>query len=597
MSNKIISLVLCVLAMGATSIDAQVNTDDLTPLEIAYTTKVRDDLASVTVTIDVHNVNTKNLRVAMPNWSPGSYGIRRFGANIESLKVSSMATAAGSDIKPLQIDHQTWSIPATGIRHIRISYDVPARSRRFSGGETTPEQRTGFHFQGPGTYMYVVGAKSRPITVRYELPEGWDVANGLLATSLPHTRRARDYDTFIDAPTTVGHFVTKRFEVAGTPFSCVYFSAAQKYDFDVDGFTDICRRIVVTQGELFGTFPFPNYVFLFNLGGGGGGLEHLNSTSIGLRAGSMKRDIRSGASVTSHEFFHTWNVKRIRPVALGPFEYEHENYTGNLWVSEGWTSYYGDLTMARAGVISEEEFLFKIQRTIARELNKPARKEHSVFWASRNVWHRGDRSPRVDYYAKGELLGALIDLKIRHVTNNKKSLDDVMRFFNRWFAERGVGFEEGDVERACTAISNYDFSEFFARHVRGTLDPPVARYLSYAGVDYQPRPEIRATLPVPVRWGRRGSGTIGGTTQRRTAANIRSGDEIISINGKTAALRNAVRESTVGDTVRLRLRRNGKEFDAEVKSIGEERISPILRFIDNPTPTQLAIRQSWLTGK
>jgi predicted metalloprotease with PDZ domain len=310
----------------------------------------------------------------------------------------------------------------------------------------------------------------------------------------------------------------------------------------------------------------------------------------------MKRDIMSGASVTSHEFFHTWNVKRIRPVTLGPFEYEHENYTGNLWVSEGWTSYYGDLTMARAGVISHEEMLFKLQRAIAREMNKSARKEHSVYWASRNVWH-SDRSSRVDYYAKGEILGALIDLKIRHETGNKKSLDDVMRFFNRWFAEGGIGFQENDVERACTAISNYDFSEFFARHVRGTVDPPIAECLSYAGIDYDPRPEIRAALPMPVRWGRRGSVTIGGESSRRYASNIRGGDQIIGINGKTSELRTTLGGLGVGDTVKITLKRADREFNAELKSISEERISPILRFSPSATPMQLNIRKGWLTGK
>ena len=592
----LITALLC-LAMGG-SAQAQTNRDDLTPMEISYTTTVRKDLKSVAVTIDIRNVNTPHLRIAMPNWSPGAYGIRRYGANIEALTTTAVLGDKSRVVEPLQIDHQTWSIPASGVRHMRVSYGVPARSRRFTGGRSAEKAPTGFHFQGPGTYMYVVGAKSRPVHVKYELPEGWDVANGLLKTKTKHTRRARDYDTFIDAPTTVGHFLTKTFEVAGTPFSCVYFAASQEYDFDVDGFTNICRDIVKNQGELFGTFPFPNYVFLFNVGGGGGGLEHLNSTSIGLNSGAMKRDIRSGASVTAHEFFHTWNVKRIRPVTLGPFEYEHENYTGNLWVSEGWTSYYGDLTMARAGVISQEEMLFKLQRAIAREMNKSARKEHSVYWASRNVWH-SNRGSRVDYYAKGEILGALIDLKIRHETNNKKSLDDVMRFFNRWFAESNEGFQERDVERACTAISNYDFNEFFARHVRGTVDPPIAEYLAYAGIDYDPRSRIQAALPIPVRWSRRGEGigTITGESSKRYAANIRGGDRIIGINGKTKALRGALGESKIGDTLTLTLRRNEKDFSAELKSIAEERISPILRFTPDPTPLQRTIRESWLSGK
>src|SRR5262249_61504849 len=130
----------------------------------------------------------------------------------------------------------------------------------------------------------------------------------------------------------------------------------QVYDFDLSAFADVCRRIAAYQGNLFGSFPFPNYVFLFTLPGGGG-LEHLNSTSIGLDPGSMKADVKAGASVTAHEFFHLWNVKRIRPATLGPFEYEHEDYTSDLYVCEGWTSYYGDLTLVRTGIIDPKPYL------------------------------------------------------------------------------------------------------------------------------------------------------------------------------------------------------------------------------------------------
>lgn len=582
---------MTLLLIGALSplVVAQSNRDDLTPLDIDYKLAILADKATVHVELDVRHLARPTTHVAMPNWTPGAYGIRRFGGKVDELT----ATSGGRALSVLQIDPLTWSIDTNGIDTMRVSYRIKQRPGRF-GSRATGDKKTGMQVSGPGTYMYVVGAKSRPVSVRYELPEGWKFANGLLPTDDPMVRRARDYDTFIDAPTLFGVFRQHDFEVNGTPFHCVFFENQQEYDFDVSAFVDICKRIVTHQGEMFGSFPFPNYVFLFTLPGGGG-LEHLNSTSIGLNALAQSRDPRAGAFVTAHEFFHLWNVKRIRPKALGPFEYEHENYTGNLWVSEGWTSYYGDLTLVRTGITSPKEFLSAFERYIGRELNKDARHEHSVFWASRNVWHRDRNEPaRVDYYSKGEILGAMIDLKIRHETGNRKSLDDVMVFLNRWFAERDTGFEEGDIERACTAISNYDFSEFFARHVRGVLDPPLAEYLAYAGIEYTEEYAGLAALPFTTRRGR--SGISVSDTNGSEAVQV--GDTITALAGERG-VRAAVflRGRKPGEKIQVEFQRAGLVEKVEVALVERKRMTPTLRFVEQPSADQLRIRQGWLTGK
>ncbi|HEX5052688.1 MAG TPA: hypothetical protein VFZ65_13005 [Planctomycetota bacterium] len=567
---------------------AQQNRDDLTPLDIGYTVSVLDDKATVHVDVDVHHLARPTTRVAIPNWMPGAYGIRDFGAQIDGLT----ATSGERKLDVLQIDPLTWSIDTQGIDTMRVAYDTKQRPGRF-GPRATGDEKTGMQISGPATYVYVVGAKERPVTVRYRLPEGWKYANGLLPTDDPLVRRARDYDTFIDAPTQVGIFKSYDFDVNGTPFQCVFFENQQRYDFDVPAFVDLVKRIAAYEGSLFGSFPFPNYVFLFTIPGGGG-LEHLNSTSIGLNAAAQAKDPRAGAFVTAHEFFHLWNVKRIRPKVLGPFEYEHENYTGNLWVSEGWTSYYGDLALVRTGITSRDEFLSSFARYIQTELNKDSRKEHSVYWASRNVWHRErDEAPRVDYYAKGEMLGAMIDLKIRHETDNRKSLDDVMVFLNRWFAERGVGFEEGDIERACTAISNHDFGEFFARHVRGTLDPPLAEYLAYAGIEYREQNEVASALPFETR---RGGNGLRVTTA--SVAEVQTGDVVTAL-GSERGVQPAVflKERKPGEKVQVELLRDGKTEQVEVSLREQKRMTPTLRFVDAPTEQQQRIRDGWLGGK
>lgn len=588
------TLIAFLVVSAAVLAPAQENRDDLTFLELQYLTKVLEDKKTLHIGIAIDGIRRPHTRIAMPNWTPGSYSLRRFGEQVKNLEARD---EKGRELAITQLDHQTWSIATAGVQQMKVSYDIRHPRPRF-GGRVRGEP-TGIHFQAPTIYMYVVGGLKTPIRVRYELPEGWRVANGLLTTSDPNLRRARDYDTFIDAPTILGVFKEHDFEVSGTPFKCVFFSNRQQYDFDIPAFGDICKKIVASQGELFGTFPFPNYVFLFNMSGGGGGLEHLNSTSIGLSSRSLRRDPRSGASITSHEFFHTWNVKRIRPFSLGPFEYEHENYTGNLWVSEGWTTYYGGLTLVRTGIRSRDRYIAGLSGAIRRELNKDSRKKHSVYWASRNVWHRRRGEPaRVDYYAKGQILALCIDLEIRNATDNRLSLDDVMRFMNRWFGEGGPGFKEGDVERSCTAVSNHDFSEFFARHVRGTLDPPLKRCLGYVGVDYAATVK-KSELPFTYRrvdgglrvFSHREGSDIGEDGPKR-------GDVVTAIDGKPEFdLSTLLQSRDGGDEVTLTFQRDGEARTAKVALMARESTQVRLSMTPNPTARQRRIRESWLTGK
>jgi predicted metalloprotease with PDZ domain len=573
---------------------AQANRDDLTPVDVSYTCTVGKDLDTIKVALDVTNLRRPHTQLAMPNWMPGTYFIGRFGERVQDFAAT---TKQGGALSVVHADFQTWSVDTDGVDAMHVEYALPRRMAFFGRQAAASGPVTGFQIAGPSTFLYVVGQKDRPVSVRYQLPEGWEFSNGLRRTSDPSVRLAKDYDTFIDAPTVVGSFREQKFEVAGTPFSCMFFSNDQVYDFDMPAFADVCRRIATYQGQLFGSFPFPDYVFLFTLPGGGG-LEHLNSTSIGLDPAAMKKDVTAGASVTAHEFFHAWNVKRIRPKALGPFEYEHEDYTQNLYVSEGWTSYYGDLTLVRTGIIDPKAFLALFEGYIRVEMNKEGRKLHSVAWASRNVWHRDPDEPeRVDYYAKGELLGALIDLQIRHFTQNNRSLDDVMRFLNRWFAERGVGFEENDIERACTAISNHDFGEFFARHVTGTMDPPMAECFGYAGIDYSEATVTAAAFPFPLQRGRGGL-RIGAAATGAPAGLPEQGGMVTSIGGRADARADVIlRDHKPGDKVVVNWTKDGNAHETEVTLVEQKTMVPHIRMQESPNELQRRIRDSWFTGK
>jgi predicted metalloprotease with PDZ domain len=590
------TLIVLFLCLTIAPLGAQSNRDDMTPLDVTYTTTVAKDKKSVKIELSVVNLARATTHIAMPNWTPGAYRIGNYGKRIKDLVI---VDGGGNPLKVTVLDQKTWSVPTANVKKIKATYSLPVRGRRRFGRAPATGPVTGFQLAGPSTYIYIRGAKNAPVLSRYVIPEDWRIANGLIPTADPYVRHAKDYDTFIDAPTILGIYKEKNFDVNGTPFSCVFFQNSQEYDFDVDAFVEVCRKIVVNQGQLYGSFPFPNYVFLFTLPGGGG-LEHLNSTSIGLSPQRMKRDVRAGASVTSHEFFHTWNVKRIRPMTLGPFEYEHENYTGNLWVSEGWTSYFGDLTLCRTELLSRDDYLDGLKGICEREFNKDGRLEHSVYWASRNVWHgrRTGEPARVDYYGTGEILGAMIDLKIRHETNNRKSLDDVVIFMNRWFAESNVGFAEGDVLRACTAISNYDFKEFFARHVYGTIDPPLAEYFAYAGIEYTQR-NVEAAFPFTYRKGASGLRVFGRRAGQITNESVpKRGDTVVSVNGKVLEDPwSFLEQHKAGDAVKLVVMNDDVKREVEVNLVAKKLMVPSIRLMDHATDKQKQIRESWLTGK
>lgn len=586
-----------ILALAA-SLTAQVKTDDMNVLGLAYELRVLDDTQTIEMTLRIDGLDRPHLRVGMPEWTPGSYSIQGYGSWVSELH----ARSGERELEIARIDRGLWTIASEGCSTIELHYRIDPRQRRFTNFKPEPERRySGMHLQGPNTFLYVQGAeRGVPVSCRYVLPEGWAVANGMNVGADPFLRRAKDYDTLIDNPTILGRFERRTFIADDSEFACVFWSPADRYDFDIDGFVEICKKIVTYQGSIFGGFPFRRYEFLFTVSAfGGGGLEHLTSTSIGLGDRAMARNPVNGASITAHEFFHTWNVKRIRPATLGPFEYDKENYTGNLWVAEGWTSYYGDLTLMRTGLMSRPDYLNQMASGIAREGSKPRRKEHSVTWASRNIWHRdGDKDSggRVDYYTKGEILGFLIDLRIRDLTDGRKSLDDVMSFMNRWFAERDEGYREDDIERACTAVSNHDFGEFFARYVTGQMDPPYAEILAPLGLDFEDI-HLEADFPFTTRNQEDGISIRFLRPESRDSGLLR-GDLVTAIDGQIATNAEvALAGRKPGEKLVLDVKRDGETRKVEVELLDQPRIRTTLREAENLDERQRRLLEGWFEGR
>jgi predicted metalloprotease with PDZ domain len=423
--------------------------------------------------------------LVMPVWTPGSYLVREFERNVQDFAATD---AAGKQLNWEKINKNTWRIATNGARDWRATYKVYANELSVRTSELNSSHG---YWNNANLLMYPEGFLSSPSTVRVVAPDVWKVATGLPGVpGQRNTFRAENFDVLYDSPFEVSNFKSILFNVKGVPHRIVIDGAG---NYDPERMRRDVQKIVETQVELMGgEVPYRDYTFILHLrSNAGGGLEHANSTSLGYprfgftiargdratsaspNAGETQRDYRGFLSLVSHEFFHLWNVKRIRPDALGPFDYTKENYTKLLWVAEGITDYYSDLTLRRAGLITDGDFISAKAREIQALQNTPGRLVQSVEESSFDSWvkfYRPDENTinsQVSYYDKGAILGLLLDLEIRKRSNGAKSLDDVMRTLYTEFFKKDRNYTPADFQKASEAAAGGSLEEFFAKYVRG----------------------------------------------------------------------------------------------------------------------------------
>jgi predicted metalloprotease with PDZ domain len=571
--------------LGALSLRAQE-----TPPKLSISFDVdatRPESGLVHVSAVLSNNAEESLKVALPAWAPGAYRLMSYAKAVQNLA----ATGAGeAPLAVASVDERTWKIGAGKSGKIRISYDLAVEKTRMSPDHC--------FLAGPDSYFYVEGHKEAPCRVRFRVPEGWRVGTALEAQGPEYA--ARDYDTLIDCPTELGAFDLYEFEEDGATYQLVVHS---KGPVDQKKLVGMCRKVVHEQNAVFGVPPFRRYVFFYHFrdGPGGRGLEHLNSTDIVLSYPAVKADPKLAASITSHEYFHLWNVKRIRPYELGPFDYTGIVRSKALWFCEGVTSYFGDRALPRCGLWSDQTYLNHLASEIERLQNNPDRKVTSVEKASETVWDRKDW-PRVDYYNKGELLGLLIDLKIRTTTAGERGLDDVMRLLWRRYVmdpERqgkgwiGVGYPEDGLRLAVEDVSGKDWKEFFAQFVSGVEELPFEEVLAGAGLQARiavaRQPDLGVELQGPVV-------VLVPPLGEAAKAGVKPGDRISAINGvevSRANFRDQVQKLKPGDEVQLRLTRGEETLEVTFKTVSRERTSCSLSRVKEPTEAQKKILERW----
>jgi predicted metalloprotease with PDZ domain len=572
---------------------------------VRYTVTVRgDDRRAYHVEMEIRNVADSTLALQLPNWSPGSYRITNGWRNVAGLTATDAAGRAVTVTKP---DSLTWVVHGGSARTIVVRYAVGVggspNNRSYLGREAGL-------VDGPATYLYLVGRQQLPAQVRFTLPAGWRIGTGLQSTPDSTVYFAPSYDVLIDAPALVGRIQRWVFTADGTPHQIVVANDGRPVPFDTVAFVDMVRRITETAIAVFGQAPYQDYTYIFVVGNGGG-LEHLNSTTIGLNADSLAVDVRKAASVTSHEYFHTWNVKRIRPAVLGPFDYTRPQRSLDLWLSEGNTSYFSGLIQLRAGLITRDGYRGIVQNAISAHHANPARLLVSPERASWTTWDGPEANDgySISYYNQGQLLGLLLNIAIRDSTENRRSWEDVFRYlFAHYAGERGFASE--DLIHATNTVSGRDFQDFFRRYVSGTDEIPWNDYLERVGWHVEFTDSVEpvdlniAFVPPGMAFG-----APGPTDRWRlqitqgtawAEAGLRTGDVLVRVNGTDVMASptafDAFRALRAGDTITLGVLRGGRPLAVPVRGQPYRTTVAAVSELSNPSPRALRIREDMLAG-
>lgn len=448
-----------------------------------YTIGIRDAARHLfRIKIEASNINGATLDISLPSWTPGWYTIRPYAANVIKLQ----SHANGKRLSMRAIDKQTWRIITEGNRRLTVEYDYFADNLNVNGAELTDKRG---YFLGTNLFFYVPGhTNDTPSTLKFEIPEEWRIATGLKRGNEKNLYMIRDFDNLVDCPTVLGDFDDLTTTALGKTIHIVIDPRGQITAEAGDKLREYVRRIIESQGKMFGELPYDEYWVLYVTGRlrGRGALEHENSTNIMLS--SMPGDPLSVTGVTSHEHFHVWNVKRIKPAGLIPYDYSKEQYIRELWIAEGFTSYYGDIHIRRAGISSVGDYLRGLESQISALQNTEARKWVSLSDSSTITWlsYGGGMGPgytdfSTNYYNKGELVGMLLDLEIRGATRGKKSLDDVMRTLFERYYKSGRGYTNEDLEKVASEVAGRNFKDFFTRYVDGTDELDYNAAFQHAG--------------------------------------------------------------------------------------------------------------------
>ena len=543
----------------------------------------------------------------LPVWN-ALYQVRNFSQYVNWLRAR---TPSGRVMDVGKLDKSRWRISGAENGAL-VDYEIYADSAGPFGAQLNSHHA---FLNLAQVLMYPVDDRSHRMIITFEMPDGWHVATPLESDS-SNSFHADNYDRLVDSPVEISDFVEQDFDEAGGHYRVII--DAEPSDYDREKIVGDLHKIVAAATSWMNDRPFDNYMFIYHFprGPAGGGMEHAYSTAIDLSAEALKSGsggitgVASTAgspalrAVTAHEFFHLWNVKRIRPQTLEPADYSKENYTRALWFSEGVTSTAEGIIQLRAGLLDDRGYFARLGDEITELERRPARLTQSAEESSLDAWLEGDayyRRPErsISYYNKGELLGTMLDLEVREASHGRSSLREVFQWMNRNYAKQGRFFKDSDgVREAVEAVSHADLGWFFAKYAAGTEELPWNDFLRTVGLRVV---EGGMIVPDPGFTASRnfdGPMTVEAVTPGSEAerAGLHVGDTILEIQGKTPGTEMA--RLSPGEMIKLKLRsRRGAERELGWKVGSREEKSYEVRDLESVTAEQSARRAAWLKGE
>ena len=540
--------------------------------------------------------------VKMPVWAPGSYLVREFAKSVEDFS----ATAGGKPVKFEKVRKNAWRVYSAKSNSIKIKYRVYG----FEVSVRTPFIDESHAFlSSTGIFMYPDGLLKLPSTVKVIPFKGWSkVSTGLEPVAgQAFTYTASDFDVLFDSPIEVGNQEVFDFMASGVKHEVAMYGGGNynKERLKVD-----MAKVIEQATAIYGENPNKHYTFIVhNFERGGGGLEHLNSTVLGAsrNAYNTPEGYLGFLNLVAHEYFHLWNVKRMRPVALGPFDYDNENYTTSLWVAEGFTSYYENKLMLRAGFIDPKTFVDGLVTAVASVTNTPGAKVQSAAESSYDAWIKGYRpnensnNTGVSYYSKGEVVGLLMDLEIAQATKGTKSLDDVMKAMYLQGKALKRGYTDAEFKAMVEKVSGKSFTDFWAKYVNGTHPVEYDKYFGYAGISVKNQNEGNSIPYIGVASKKTEGRIIISAISRNSAAwvdGLNVNDEVISVDGVgvEAALERmpVITSKKPGEVVTVKVRRDGIEKDIKLTLKASPNIKLAAEIQGNAPESQVLVRKGWM---
>ncbi|HUH19925.1 M61 family metallopeptidase [Albibacterium sp.] len=555
----------------------------------------------VEVRMELSGFKEKYLDLKMPVWAPGSYLVREFPKNVESFSAESESKKGLASHK---IDKNTWRVETDNENRVIVNYRVYA----FEISVRTSFIDASHAFLSPtGIFMYVNDLIKQPVEVRVKPYEGWTkISTGLEAVEgKANTFYASDFDILFDSPIEVGNQNIFGFEAAGVKHEVAMVGEG---NYDEEQLKRDMTRIIEDETKVFGVNPNKRYVFIVhNYASGGGGLEHLNSTVLGASRFNYQNPngYLNFLGLVAHEYFHVWNIKRLRPEALGPFNYNKENYTTNLWVSEGFTAYYDNLILRRGGFYNEAAYLKVLAADIEAVENRGGNLVQPLSLSSFDAWIRQYRpdensiNTMVSYYNKGALIGMLIDLKTLHATQGAKGLDDVMKaMYDEYYQSLDRGFTDQEFKQMVEKVSGVSIDDIY-EYVNEAKPINYNKYLNNVGLELV---NLLADHSIPEFGVRVSNHKIMSVNRGSGAwdAGINVNDELIAVNGYRMddmgkELDRILSNAKIGDKVHVIVSRDGIIKELDVILSASLKADYLIRPLATVTPEQSKLREIWLS--